>query len=121
MAAGRTAVSARIAEWLAEFQRLGAASEKLPTFLADRLVDAGLLMDDSDVVAFRSIGGTTRRLRVTGIFQKTDRLCLVQCAPADGSEGFEILPVTDVVSEDAGKLATLLPRLMPAVQTLAVR
>lgn len=108
--ADRSQLESRIAAWIGEFDGLGAGRDKLPAFLAGRIVDTGLLPDDADVVTFRSMDGP-RRLRVRGVYKKTDRLCLLHCAPVDGSDGMEILPVTDVLPDDAGRLATLLERL----------
>lgn len=103
-------LEAQLHKWQAEFNALELPAEKLPAFLAGRLIEAGIVepQDLADVVRAR-IGGAVRNVCIRGRKGQTGFLDYVEADK--GRMGFGIVQVMDVLREDHPKLAEILDRL----------
>jgi len=97
-------LTAHLRTWCIEFDSLGGDREKLPGFLAQRIIDAGLTSakEDWDVTTAR-IRSDVRKVKVRG-----QQGGFIQYDAAEG-QGFGILPVAAFT--DNAKLAEILDRL----------
>lgn len=111
MNASKAALESKLREWMTEASILGVAQDRLCGFLAQRLVDSGLVNveEDRDVV-LAQIGqdGAYRKVRIVGRHGNTGWL---EYRNADGSVGFGICLVRQVHPGDNRKLAEILDRL----------
>lgn len=109
MQAGK--LSAQLHEWVVEYSGFSneqvVVTEGLCQFLASRLAEIGVAEDDPGVVMAKlGIDGSYRKVRVTGTHGPR-----LSCTFADGSQGFQIVPVGDVHADDRNKLSNILERM----------
>lgn len=103
-------LEARLTTWCREFEAIGGALDRLPNFLARRIVESGLttVTEDPDVVRIE-VRGTLRRRRITGWDPQIQRLQFEEIEP--GWFGMGLCPIAAVHREDHGKLGEILDRL----------
>lgn len=101
-------LESRLSEWCQEAANLGVVYEKLPAFLARRIVDAGLtsVQDDPNVTT-AVIDGQIRKVRVKG--RRGGHIEYEICEPGSGRLGMGILPVA--AFKDNSKLAEIVHRM----------
>lgn len=102
-------LESRLSEWCNEFRTIGGAPERLPKFLAQRIVDSGLttVRDDPNVVQV-NINGKYEKMRITGWNKAIMRL---QYEALDSRMGLGLCQTQAVHPEDHGKLADIMDRL----------
>ena len=102
-------LESKLSEWCQEFRTIGGEPERLPKFLAQRIVDSGLttVQDDPNVVQVL-IGDGYKKMRITGWNRPIMRL---QYEALDGRLGFGLCQTSAVHPDDHGKLAEIMDRL----------
>lgn len=100
----------KLAEWCREYANIGGESDRLPGFLARRIVEAGLttVTEDPDVIRI-TINGKTRKRRITGWDSGIMKLQFEEIEP--GYLGFGLCPVEAVPADEHPRLAEIMDRL----------
>ena len=110
----RQSLEQKIREWLNEFRGLGADGDKLPSFLAGRLVESGMIQLEEDINVVRArLGNQIIPVRIKA-FDPLRRL--LQYENVEGF-GVGLMPVSAVM--DNNKLFEIMKRLghtIPQVQ-----
>jgi hypothetical protein len=110
MKASKSSIESDLRKWHGEATALGIGQDRLWAFLAQRLVDSGVLAIDEEWNVVRAqIGamGIYRKVRIDGRRGKTGWLDYT----STDSSGFGIIPIAYVHPEDNRKLADILDRL----------
>lgn len=103
-------LAAQLREWSTEYGTIAepvVAPNGFWTFLANRLCECSAVEPDPDTVTIRTFDGT-RKVRITGTHGA--RLAY---EPADGSRGFGIVEMKDIL-DDRGRVDAILERLVKA-------
>ena len=98
------ALESTIREWIGEFDSLGGDSEKLPAFLARRIVESGITNTEEphDIIRVR-VGSEWRRVQIVGL-----RGPMIEFNYTGGSVGYGLCNPSAIHKDDMHKAATFL-------------
>jgi len=100
-------LEARLNDWFREADGLGIPRDKLPSFLARRIVDSGLTTAQEDLnITTAMLGGAVRKVRVKG---RRGGHIDYEIAEGQGRIGMGILPISAFT--DNTILATIIDRM----------